>query len=76
MEYDNDYNSKYTNLVDQNYTRLKKDERKVKNDTDANPPQGGWGIGSKEPIRKDFSFYQKKLQYLQTEINPLGPYME
>ena len=40
MEYDNDYKSKYTTPVDYNYTRLKKDEQNVKNDTDANPLTG------------------------------------
>ena len=33
---------------------IEKDERKAKNDTDANPPKGGWGMGSKEPIQKLF----------------------
>ena len=40
MEYENYYNSKYTTPVYYHYTILKKDEKKVKNDTDANPPRG------------------------------------
>ena len=47
-----------------------------KSEMDVDPPQGGWWIGSKEPIGKYFSFYWKKLQYQKTEINPLDSYME
>ena len=30
-------------------------KKQQKKDIDANPPQGGWGMGSKEPIQKVIS---------------------
>ena len=51
-------------------------KKKVKNDTDANPPRGDGEQARFEPIRRDFYFYQQKLQYQKTKINPLGPYTE
>ena len=40
MEYGNDFKSKYTTLHISTTLRLKKYERKEKNDKDANPPRG------------------------------------
>ena len=42
-----------------------------------NPPQGRWGVGSKEPTQKIFSFiiigYNiRKMKYQK----PIGPYMD
>ena len=41
-----------------------------KSETDADPPLGGWGAGSKAPTQKIFHFYYYWLQYQK----PLGPY--
>ena len=76
MEYDNDYKSKYTSPADQNYTRLKKDEKNVKNDMDANSPRGDGEQDRKSLLEEIFYDYQQKLQYQKTETNPLVPYME
>ena len=59
MEYGNYYKSNYTTPIDQNYTRLKKYEQKVKNDTDANPHRGDG-----EQARK--SLFEKALLLLTT----------
>ena len=67
MEYGIDNKSKYTTL--QIRTTLdckKKDKRKS--------PQGGWGMGSKEPIQN--YFYYQWLQYQQTDMMPLDSYTE
>ena len=40
MEYGNDYKSNYTTLHIITTLVLKKDEQKLKNDTEANPPKG------------------------------------
>ena len=37
-------------------------------------PQGGWGMGSKEPIQK--YFYYQKLQYQKNNMIPLDSYTE
>ena len=46
-----------------------------KSETDADPPLGGWGAGSKEPSQKIFSFII--IGYNINNIkykNPIGPY--
>ena len=35
-------------------------------------PQGGWGMGSKEPIQN--YFYYQWLKYQQTDMMPLDSY--
>ena len=54
MEYGNDFKSKYTTLQSITTLRLKKDERKAKNDTDANPPSGDEGWARKSLFRTIF----------------------
>ena len=59
MEYDNDYKSNYTAPLDQHYTRLKKDEKKVKNDTNANPPTGDGEQARKRLFENIFPFISR-----------------
>ena len=56
MKYGIDFKSKYTTLqINTTRARLKKDERKAKNDTDANPPMGG-GEWARKSLFKNY-FY-------------------
>ena len=55
MKYETDNELKYTTLQIRATLDLKKmNEKAKKKNTDANPPMGGWGMGSKEPIQKIF----------------------
>ena len=56
MEYENDYNSKYTTLYIRTTLNWKKYEQKVKNDTDVNPP-GGMVNMPERTYSKRFLFY-------------------
>ena len=47
-----------------------------KSETNADPPWGDGEQAQKSLFEKFFYFYQHKLQYQKTEINPIGPYME
>ena len=53
MEYEIDNESKYTTLHIRATLVWKDMSKKVKNWHRCKSPQGGWWIGSKEPIRKD-----------------------
>ena len=52
MEYGNYYKSKYTTLHITTTLYWKKDEQKVKNDTDANPPRGDGEQDRKSPFEE------------------------
>ena len=56
MEYEIDNKSKYTTLQIRTMLVCKKKEIKAKKKHRHKSPQGGWWIGSKEPIRKDLLF--------------------
>ena len=72
MEYGNDFKSNYTTLQISTTLDWKKMNEKKKNDTNTNSPQGGWGMGSKEPIQN--YFYYQWLQYHKTDMIPLDSY--
>ena len=55
MEYDNNYKSKYTTLADQNYTRLKKDE-KCKKSHGRESPRGDGEQARKSLFEEIFIF--------------------
>ena len=52
MEYEIDIEIKYNSLQIRSILAWNEMSKKKQKDTDANPPQGGWGMGSKEPIKK------------------------
>ena len=54
MEYGNDFMSKYTTLQINTTLDNKKMNEKQKKRHGRKSPQGGWGMGSKEPIQKLF----------------------
>ena len=56
MEHEIDNESKYTTLQIRTTLVCKKKEKKPKRKHGHKSPQGGWWIGSKEPIRKDLFF--------------------
>ena len=74
MEYGIDNKSKYTTLHIRTTLDCRKKERKAKKRHGRKYPQGGWGMGSKEPIQN--YFYYQRLQYQQTEMMPLDSYTE
>ena len=52
---------------------IEKDERKAKNDMDANPPRGD-GEWARKSLFKNYFYYQR-LQYQQTDMMPLDSYI-
>ena len=56
MEYEIDNKIKYTTLQIRTTLVCKKKERKAKRKHRHKSPQGGWWIGSKEPIQKEIFF--------------------
>ena len=52
MEYEINNKINYTTLQIRSMLAWNEMSKKQQKDTDANPPQGGWGMGSKEPIQK------------------------
>ena len=52
MEYGIKNKIKYTTLQIRSIIVTGNKQKNDENGTDANPPQGGWGMGSKEPIQK------------------------
>ena len=52
MEYEIDNELKYTTLQIRATLDLKKMNEKAKKRHGCKSPQGGWGMGSKEPIQK------------------------
>ena len=54
MEYETNNELKYTTLQIRAMLDLKKMNEKAKKGHGRKSPQGGWGMGSKEPIQKLF----------------------
>ena len=57
-------NGKYDQSIQSFTTRLNLEQkpRKVqKSETDADPPQGRWGVGSKEPTQSDYFLLEVKI---------------